>query len=67
MVQGTRDAMGNKDEVDGYPLDSGIQWLWLDDGNHDLKPRKASGHTHEAHMANAASSVAAFVEQCLAG
>ena len=67
MVQGTRDAMGNKDEVDGYPLDSGIQWLWLDDGNHDLKPRKASGHTHEAHMANAASSVAAFVKQCLAG
>lgn len=61
IVQGTRDALGNKEEVAGYNLPETIQWLWLEDGDHDLKPRKASGFTHEQHLQAAADAIAAFV------
>lgn len=66
IVQGTRDALGNQQEVTGYALPDCIQWLWLDDGDHDLKPRKASGFTHEQHLQAAAERIAAFVKQQLA-
>lgn len=61
IVQGTRDALGDKEEVDGYALDAALQLLWLEDGDHDLKPRKKSGYSHEQHMQHAAAAVAAFV------
>jgi predicted alpha/beta-hydrolase family hydrolase len=60
IVQGTRDALGSQDEVAGYGLDERIELAWMADGDHDLKPRKASGHTLERHMAAAADTVAAF-------
>ena len=65
IAQGSRDTMGNKEEVSDYPLDQQLQLLWLEDGNHDLKPRKASGFTQEQHMATAADAVAEFVKNCL--
>ena len=35
--------------------------LWLEDGDHDLRPRKAiSGHTAAAHLATMAAAVAAW-------
>ena len=65
MVQGTRDTMGTKEEVAGYILDSSIHWQWLEDGNHDLKPRKASGFSHEDHINSAAKAAAEFVKSLL--
>ncbi len=51
IVQGTRDIMGARDEVAGYKLSKSIEILWLEDGDHDLKPRKAvSGFTASGHM-----------------
>lgn len=50
IFQGTRDPMGSIDEVEGYNLPENIYLHWLEDGNHDLKPRKLSGFTHEAHL-----------------
>ncbi len=51
IVQGTRDIMGTRDEVMGYKLSKSIEILWLEDGDHDLKPRKAvSGFTASGHM-----------------
>jgi uncharacterized protein len=51
IVQGTRDIMGARDEVMGYKLSKSIEILWLEDGDHDLKPRKAvSGFTASGHM-----------------
>ncbi len=51
IVQGTRDIMGTRDEVAGYKLSKSIEILWLEDGDHDLKPRKAmSGFTAAGHM-----------------
>lgn len=62
IVQGTRDPFGSPDEVAEYDLSPAIELLWLDDGDHDLRPRKAvSGFTHAQHLDTAADAVAAFV------
>ncbi len=63
IAQGTRDAMGSQDEVATMGLDGALELLWLADGNHDLKPRKASGFSHEDHLHSAAAAVAAFVRR----
>jgi len=61
MVQGTRDEFGVPDEVATYDLSKQIELLWLEDGDHDLKPRKAiSGFTTAQHLATLADSVHAF-------
>lgn len=62
VVQGTRDPLGSREEVAGYRLDPRIRLLWLEDGDHDFKPRKRSGETLEGHLDRAADAVAAFVD-----
>ena len=62
IVQGERDALGNREAVEGYALSLCIEVFWLVAGDHDLKPLKASGFTHEQHLASAASRVAAFLQ-----
>lgn len=64
IVQGTRDALGSAAEVAGYPLAPAIQTCWLEDGDHDLKPRQRSGHTHAGHLRTAAQAVAEFIREC---
>jgi uncharacterized protein len=61
IMQGTRDPLGNKDDVAGYALSAAIKLHWLEDGDHDLKPRKASGRTHAQNIAEAVDAAAAFV------
>ncbi|MDQ2699175.1 MAG: alpha/beta hydrolase [Actinomycetota bacterium] len=61
ICQGERDIMGTRDEVAGYALSPAIAVSWAPDGDHDLKPRKASGHTFADNLAAAADAVAAFV------
>jgi predicted alpha/beta-hydrolase family hydrolase len=62
IVQGTRDPFGTPDEVGGYRLSKSIELLWLDDGDHDLRPRKGvSGHSMADHLAAMAKAVAAWV------
>lgn len=61
ICQGTRDPFGTRAEVEGYALSPAIRLLWLEDGDHDLKPRKAvSGFTAADHMRTMASAVAAW-------
>ncbi len=61
IVQGTRDPMGSREEVAGYALSPAIRILWLEDGDHDLKPRKAvSGFTAADHMRTMAAAVKDF-------
>lgn len=50
IFQGTRDAMGNREEVVHYALSPAVRLHWLEDGNHDLQPRRASGYTQQEHM-----------------
>ncbi|WP_247256080.1 alpha/beta fold hydrolase [Pseudomonas moorei] len=62
IVQGERDALGNRETVEGYALSPSIELMWLAAGDHDLKPLKASGFTHEEHLAAAAQKVASFLQ-----
>lgn len=61
IVQGERDALGNREAVAGYALSANIEVLWLEAGDHDLKPLKASGFSHEQHLETAARAVAGFL------
>ena len=61
ILQGERDALGSRAEVEAYPLAPAIRIHWLPDGDHDLKPRKRSGHTEAGNMARAVAEIAAFV------
>jgi predicted alpha/beta-hydrolase family hydrolase len=55
ICQGTRDPFGNRQEVEGYALSRRIEILWLEDGDHDLTPRKKiSGHSTADHLASVA-------------
>ena len=63
IVQGERDALGNRAAVEAYTLAPSIEVMWLVAGDHDLKPLKASGFTHEQHLAAAAGKVSGFLLQ----
>lgn len=60
IFQGERDPFGTREEVSAYPLSRAIAIDWMADGDHDLKPRKASGKTLVEHMDAVAAAVAAF-------
>lgn len=63
ICQGTRDPFGTKEEVSGYGLPERIRFLWLEDGDHDLKPRKTvSGFSAADHLATMARTVKAWTE-----
>lgn len=62
IVQGTRDPFGGRDEVPGYALSPAVRVHWIEDGDHGLTPRRASGRTREQAWAEAVAAVAAFVE-----
>ncbi len=66
MIQGERDALGAQSEVATYSLDATTEWLWLADGDHDLKPRQRSGFNHEQHLAAASERVAGFIRRLTA-
>jgi predicted alpha/beta-hydrolase family hydrolase len=61
ICQGTRDPFGTREEVAGYDLADSIEILWLEDGDHDLKPRKRiSGFSAADHLATMAEAAAAW-------
>ncbi len=60
IVQGTRDALGARAEVAGYALSPAIRIAWMPDGDHSLKPRKASGVSEADNLAAAVEAVVAF-------
>ncbi|WP_173048192.1 alpha/beta family hydrolase [Bosea sp. ANAM02] len=61
IVQGTRDAFGTREEVSAYALSPAIDILWLEDGDHDLKPRKRiSGFSTTDHLATMAAATVAW-------
>jgi uncharacterized protein len=61
ICQGTRDPFGTREEVAGHPLSARIEILWLEDGDHDLKPRKGvSGFGAADHLRRVAERTAAW-------
>jgi predicted alpha/beta-hydrolase family hydrolase len=65
FVQGTRDALGSRDEVAGYALSKRIRLKWIEDGDHSLVPRRKLGHDPALAFANVCDAVAAFVRAAL--
>ena len=63
IVQGERDALGNRQAVADYNLSPAINLHWLATGDHDLKPLKSSGFTQPQHLLSAADAIAAFLCQ----
>ncbi|MBH3339019.1 alpha/beta hydrolase [Pseudomonas mendocina] len=61
IIQGERDALGNRAAVAGYDLSPAIALHWLQAGDHDLKPLKASGFSHEQHLDTAVRIVVQFL------
>ncbi|CAD5199802.1 alpha/beta family hydrolase [Pseudomonas sp. FEN] len=63
IVQGERDALGNRQTVTGYPLSAQVRVSWLAAADHDLKPLKASGFSHEQHLDTAARQIRDFIQR----
>jgi hypothetical protein len=64
IVQGTRDEFGTREDVSAYTLSPAIEYLWLEDGNHDLKPRKSiSGFSSADHLKTMAEAVSTWAER----
>lgn len=63
IVQGTRDPLGNVEDVLSYSLSASIAIHWLADGDHDFKPRIKSGYLHRHHIATAVNSVLHFIDR----
>jgi predicted alpha/beta-hydrolase family hydrolase len=61
IVQGTRDPFGTEDEVSRYPLSSSVALHWIEDGDHDLAPRKSSGRGVGRTWAEAISAIGDFL------
>jgi predicted alpha/beta-hydrolase family hydrolase len=64
ICQGTRDPFGTRAEVPAYPLSPTIEILWLDDGDHDLRPRKKlTGLTAADHLNALAAHASAWADR----
>lgn len=64
ICQGTRDEFGLREEVLGYALAPTIDLLWLEDGDHDLKPRKSvSGFSTQDHLRTVAAQASIWIER----
>jgi predicted alpha/beta-hydrolase family hydrolase len=61
ICQGTRDPFGTREDVAGYTLSNWIEILWIEDGDHDLRPRKqVTGISPAAALKALADAVAAW-------
>ena len=67
ILQGERDTFGRREEVEGYALSERVRVHWLPDGDHGLKPRKASGRTEAENLAEAVREAARFVFEVAGG
>jgi uncharacterized protein len=64
VVQGTRDPFGSREEVATYALSKTIEILWLEDGDHDLKPRKRiSGFSADDHLRTLGQTASAWADR----
>jgi uncharacterized protein len=61
IVQGSRDSFGRPDEVADYHLSEKIRIVWIEAGDHSLKPPARSGRTEAQNLASAISEVRRFL------
>ena len=61
ILQGERDPLGAKAEVEKFPLAASIRIFWLSDGDHGFRPRISSGRTEAENLEDAITEMATFV------
>ena len=61
ILQGSRDPFGNREEAIQNHCPDSITLNWLEDGNHDLVPRKSSGLTATQNWQQAAALARRFI------
>jgi predicted alpha/beta-hydrolase family hydrolase len=61
IVQGERDPFGNREEVAGYKLSQAIRLHWIEDGDHNLTPRRSSGRTEQHNWQEALHEILTFL------
>ncbi|WP_090364261.1 alpha/beta fold hydrolase [Ferrimonas sediminum] len=61
ILQGERDPFGNRQELSEVTLSPTVQLNYLTDGDHGLKPRKASGVTEAENLSRAAQACRQFI------
>jgi hypothetical protein len=62
ILQGTRDPFGSQSDVAAYQLSPTVRIIWLEDGDHSFKPRKASGTTERENWEKAIAEIGKFIE-----
>lgn len=65
ILQGTRDPFGKPETVTELTLSAQLRVHWLEDGDHDFKPRKTAGRSHEELIDEAVVETRKFVDACL--
>ncbi len=63
VVQGTRDPLGSAPEVATYALSPAIRVHWIEDGDHNLVPRKKSGRDRTSAWREAAAAAGEFLAE----
>jgi predicted alpha/beta-hydrolase family hydrolase len=63
IIQGDRDPLGSKAEIETYDLQGKVAVIYLTDGEHSFKPRKASGVTLQDNLNEATKHIAEFIKE----
>jgi len=63
ILQGERDTLGNRNEIENYTISSLCEVFYFEDGDHSLKPRVKSGYTHDQHLKTAAEQLVRFIHE----
>jgi predicted alpha/beta-hydrolase family hydrolase len=63
ILQGDRDTLGSKIEINKYTISSQCQLHFFNDGDHDLKPRVKSGYTLIQHQSVAVNKMRNFIDE----
>ncbi|REL26469.1 hypothetical protein DXX93_07655 [Thalassotalea euphylliae] len=63
IVQGSRDKLGDEQAIKRYDLPAHCQIIFLEDGDHDFKPRVKSGFNHDQHIRTAAKTISDYIDK----
>jgi len=63
IIQGERDKLGDKTAVLSYQLPNQCQVHFINDGDHDLKPRIKSGYCYQQQLQLAMLKIKSFVHE----
>jgi predicted alpha/beta-hydrolase family hydrolase len=61
IVQGSRDAFGSREEVQGYVLAPSIRVLFLEAGDHSFKPPRGAAESEARLLERAVAAVDEFL------